>query len=117
MISDTENNPVLLWAEIHRLRHELKGPDNFETWRDAAISERLRRVQAEHQVKLADEGPWQVDIWPGNRVVLQSHASDDVALEVSGNFATHGDKVIYATKLAANLNLWLRMEKDNAPNR
>lgn len=37
-----EDDPVLLWAEIHRLRYELKGPEGFETWKEAAIAERLR---------------------------------------------------------------------------
>jgi hypothetical protein len=35
------------WAELHRLRHEFKGPDGFATWKDAAIDERVKRVQAE----------------------------------------------------------------------
>ena len=112
MISDTEDNPILLWAEIHDLRAKLKGPDDFETWRDAAISERLRRVEAERKLKdAADKGPWQRDMWPpkhpGGRpvVVLQSVNGDaDVALEISGNFGTLDDVLAYANHLAANLN-------------
>jgi len=45
-----EDDPILLHAEIHRLRSELKGPDSFATWKDAAIAERLRRVKAEEQL-------------------------------------------------------------------
>lgn len=30
------------WAELYRLREEVKGPDGFATWKDAAVSERLR---------------------------------------------------------------------------
>lgn len=46
-----EDDPILLHAEIHRLRSELKGPDSFATWKDAAIAERLRRVKAEEQLR------------------------------------------------------------------
>lgn len=50
------NDPVALWAEIHRLRAELKGPDGFETWKDAAVSERLARVKATNElVQLASK--------------------------------------------------------------
>lgn len=34
-----------LEAEVLRLREELKGPDGFATWKEAAISERLKRVK------------------------------------------------------------------------
>lgn len=46
-ITGDVSDPVLLWAEIHRLRAEAKGPDGFATWRDAAVAERVRRVKAE----------------------------------------------------------------------
>lgn len=39
--------PELLWAEIFKLRSALKGPEGFETWYDAAVHERVRRVKAE----------------------------------------------------------------------
>jgi hypothetical protein len=39
--------PEELWAEIFRLRAQVKGPEGFETWYDAAVHERLRRVKAE----------------------------------------------------------------------
>lgn len=38
---------VDLWAEIHRLRAEVVGPDGFATWKEAAVAERVRRVRAE----------------------------------------------------------------------
>jgi hypothetical protein len=44
---------VQLWAEIHRLRAAVKGPDGFETWQDAAVSERVRRVKAEKALAAA----------------------------------------------------------------
>ncbi len=50
-LDDKENNPVRLWAEIHKLRSEARGPDKFETWRDAAIHERMRAVAAESALK------------------------------------------------------------------
>ena len=43
---DSEENPARLWAEIHRLRAAVKGPQGYETWQDAAITERVRRVRA-----------------------------------------------------------------------
>jgi hypothetical protein len=46
-LDDNENNPVRLWAEIHKLRAESRGPDGFATWMDAAIHERLRANKAE----------------------------------------------------------------------
>lgn len=43
------------WAELHRLRAE-RGPsgDGHETWRDAAIAERKRRVAAEKSLQSQD---------------------------------------------------------------
>ena len=38
-------------AEIERLRAELQGPDGFETWKDAAIDERVRRVKTETEIE------------------------------------------------------------------
>jgi hypothetical protein len=34
------------WAELYRIREEVKGPDGFATWKDAAIAERLRTTGA-----------------------------------------------------------------------
>lgn len=42
-----ESDPVVLWAEIWRLRAAIEGPDGFPTWQDAAVAERVRRVAAE----------------------------------------------------------------------
>lgn len=42
---------VDLWAEIHRLRVAMKGPDSFPTWYEAAVDERIRRVAAERKLK------------------------------------------------------------------
>lgn len=53
-IPDTED-PALLWAEIFRLRDQVQGPDGFETWKDAAVAERVRRVAAENELKKLKE--------------------------------------------------------------
>nr|WP_239066739.1 hypothetical protein [Citrobacter freundii] len=36
-----------VYAELYRLREEIKGPDGFDTWKDAAIAERKARVELE----------------------------------------------------------------------
>ena len=46
-LSPNEEDAGVLWAEIHRLRAAVQGPDGFETWRQAAVAERVRRVAAE----------------------------------------------------------------------
>lgn len=46
-----------VYAELYRLRDEIKGPDGFDTWKDAAIAERKARVELEmagHQVRAID---------------------------------------------------------------
>lgn len=48
--SPEESDPVTLWAEIHRLRAAVQGPDGFETWQEAATAERVRRVAAEKEL-------------------------------------------------------------------
>jgi hypothetical protein len=47
-------------AEIERVRAELQGPDGFETWKDAAIDERVRRRKAETEIERlrADRDKW-----------------------------------------------------------
>jgi hypothetical protein len=47
---DDESDPVTLWAEIHRLRAAVAGPDGFASWQDAATNERIRRVRAEARI-------------------------------------------------------------------
>lgn len=50
-LDSNEDNPVRLWAEIWKLRSETKGPDDYETWRDAAIDEKMKRVKAEQKLQ------------------------------------------------------------------
>lgn len=57
LITNDEWDPVALWAEIHRLRAEVQGPDGFDSWKDAATAERVRRIDAEEKMKE------QVDYW------------------------------------------------------
>lgn len=53
---------------------------------------------------LAVAGPYQVDEWKDGQVVIQAHHGDeDVALIVSGNFATKEDKLTYAKGLCHEL--------------
>ena len=50
-IDENEVDPIILWAEIARLRVEIKGPDGFATWKDAAIHERLLRKEADRKAR------------------------------------------------------------------
>jgi hypothetical protein len=55
---------------------------------------------------IPDRGPWLVNVWPGEKVVLQSDDfTHDVALEISGDFASHDEKRAYAKALADWMNL------------
>lgn len=38
-----------VYAELYRLREEVKGPDGFDTWKDAAISEKKKRIEFERR--------------------------------------------------------------------
>jgi hypothetical protein len=52
-----------------------------------------------------DKGPWMVNKWSGERVVLQSDDfAHDVALIVNGDFGSHEEKLAYAEALAAWMN-------------
>jgi hypothetical protein len=46
-LDPNEENAALLWAEIHRLRDAIRGPEGYATWHEAAVAERVRRVKAE----------------------------------------------------------------------
>ena len=48
-LDPNESDPLVLWAAIHNLRHALKGPEGFATWQEAAVHERLKRVEAERK--------------------------------------------------------------------
>ncbi|END4902619.1 hypothetical protein ABL623_000158 [Salmonella enterica subsp. enterica serovar Newport] len=44
-----------VYAELYRLREEVKGPDGFDTWKDAAIAERKARVELEKAVPILSD--------------------------------------------------------------
>ena len=48
---DSEEDPARLWAEIHRLRAAVRGPQGYASWQDAATDERMRRVTAERRAQ------------------------------------------------------------------
>jgi hypothetical protein len=52
LLANREAPPVAdeIYAELYRLRIENKGPNGFETWRDAAVFERTRRADAERKL-------------------------------------------------------------------
>lgn len=50
MISDKEENTAVLWSEIHRLRSEIAGPENYKTWKDAAIDNRVMLMSANERL-------------------------------------------------------------------
>lgn len=52
-----EDDAVTLWAEIHRLRAALQGPEGYATWQEAAVAERVRRVRAEKALAEKQAGP------------------------------------------------------------
>lgn len=50
MLNDNETNPFTLWAEIHRLRAEFEGPHGYDSWKSAAVAERLKRVELQKRL-------------------------------------------------------------------
>ncbi|EHT1484502.1 hypothetical protein KXE51_003482 [Salmonella enterica] len=39
-----------MYAELHRLREEIKGPDGFATWKDAAVEEKKKRIELQRVI-------------------------------------------------------------------
>lgn len=56
-LRDNEEDATVLWAHIHKLRNEVRGPEGFATWKDAALDERLRRIAAEKKPATTPEAP------------------------------------------------------------
>lgn len=60
LAAEAKDDPAELWAEIHRLRSAVQGPDGYATWQEAATAERVRRVKAERApawIATEDESP------------------------------------------------------------
>ena len=72
-----EENPYVLWREIHRLRTEVQGPSGFATWQDAAVAERVRRVKAEQELRAAQPAPAQEPQLVSNTDELPQRLSDE----------------------------------------
>lgn len=55
--------------------------------------------------KIHEDGPWIVDEWPDDRIVLQSQDfTHDAALEVTGDFGSKNNRRMYAEEIARRLN-------------
>lgn len=50
---DSEEDPARLWAEIHRLRAAVAGPEGYASWQEAATAERVGRKRAERALDAA----------------------------------------------------------------
>lgn len=56
-------------------------------------------------MNIQENGPWSVDVWSNNRVVLQSQDFYfDAALEISGDFGSQETKMAYAEEVCRRLN-------------
>lgn len=49
-LDPNESDPILLWAEIARLKAAIQGPEGYASWQEAATDERIRRVKAEREL-------------------------------------------------------------------
>lgn len=85
-----------LWAEIFRLRSALEGPAGFETWQDAAVAERVRRVRAESAI--AAQGTQKVEA-----TIIDSPETGYPSRVIDGKHVpcTHDGRVAEATQAAA----------------
>jgi hypothetical protein len=68
-LDPNEEDAGVLWAEIHRLRAAVQGPEGYDSWQDAATAERVRRVRAEAALA-ADPAAWVR--WEWNRTGSKS---------------------------------------------
>lgn len=58
-------------------------------------------------MEVHEDGPWAVDNWSNGKIVLQSQdLKHDVALEISGDFASEEQMRAYAEEIARRLNCW-----------
>ncbi len=58
-MTQDEMNEILesgkLWEEIHTLRADIKGPDGFSTWKEAAVAEKVKQVKLEKELRETKE--------------------------------------------------------------
>lgn len=45
-----EADAVVLWAAIHHLRAAQQGPSGYQSWQDAAVDERVKRVALQREL-------------------------------------------------------------------
>jgi hypothetical protein len=100
-LRDDEDDPTALWAEIHRLRHEAKGPDGYDTWRDAAVAERRRRADAERVATergvIAHFDSWAVRLDNAGKTgwVTDSYGHPALFSETKAKTLANGDATTY----------------------
>jgi hypothetical protein len=72
LLADDEENPSLIWAEVHRLRAKLRGPTGYATWSDAALDERNKRIAAERDLQAAQRELAKSCVWSGDGDVWET---------------------------------------------
>jgi len=93
ILSDDESDPVALWAEIHRLRDAAQGPDGYETWRQAAVAERERRVKAEKTLAAPSAEPT-LTVRRVDGQWCMTHGGRDQSFGSSGRIVFHEDGMV-----------------------
>lgn len=78
LILSAINEIFQLRREVEKLKDENKGPDGFATWKDAAISERVRRVQAEKSLEVLNQDLYNLT----EKVIPNIREERDAAIDV-----------------------------------
>ena len=50
MAAEAQKPVADIYAELYRLREDIKGPDGFDTWKDAALAEKKARIKCEQHI-------------------------------------------------------------------
>jgi DNA-binding LytR/AlgR family response regulator len=53
-LPETCEDAALLWEHIHFLRSRMAGPEGYDSWKDAALDERLKRAALESRLEAAE---------------------------------------------------------------
>ncbi|ENG6106964.1 hypothetical protein ACAY19_000823 [Serratia liquefaciens] len=90
LLANREAQPVEdeIYAELYSLRIENKGPDGFETWKDAAVFERIRRANVER--KLSGE---EMTYLEAASLLTSKDAQNLSAIEASRRGASYNGKI------------------------